>query len=222
MEPAILGEFENDTNLSNKGERLALDDSEGEKIFSFPYDDSPPWPTLPDGDGPSLVLIDPGNTPEEELDEGSRWRPAHLDFGAPNASDDWSYDLWPRMQFGPLAGADPLVSGPDLISGPGGLSNFMLYAQGFDLGATAADELSIVDIQSLDNSRYLTLTYQLRSELPIATVTAEVSSDLQSWSPDVIILSQQDNNDGTFTITVRDSQPTTSEQRRYIRVRIEE
>ena len=222
MEPAILGEFENDTNLSNKGERLALDDSEGEKIFSFPYDDSPPWPTLPDGDGPSLVLIDPGNTPEEELDEGSRWRPAHLDFGAPNASDDWSYDLWTRMQFGPLAGADPLVSDPDLISGPGGLSNFMLYAQGFDLGATAADELSIVDIQSLDNSRYLTLTYQLRSELPIATVTAEVSSDLQSWSPDVIILSQQDNNDGTSTITVMDSQPTTSEQRRYIRVRIEE
>ena len=219
---SIIGEFADETNLSNKGERLALDDSAGAKIFSFPYDDSPPWPTLPDGDGPSLVLIDPINTPEEDLDEGSRWRAAHIDFGAPNASDDWSYDIWARQFLGPLDGADPLISGPDLIAGPGGLSNFMLYAQGFDLGATPADQLNIVEIQNLDNSSYLTLTYQLRSQLPLATITAEVSDDLQSWSPNVVVLSQQDNNDGTATITVRDTQPTLSGQQRYIRVRIEE
>ena len=220
--PAIMGEFGDDTNLSNKGERLALEDSAGEKIFSFPYDDSPPWPTLPDGDGPSLVLTDPINTPEEDLDEGSRWRSAHIDLGAPNAADDWSYDLWTRLSLGPLDGADPLISGPDLITGPSGLSNFMLYAQGFDLGATSADQLNIVEIQNLDESSYLTLTYQLRSQLPLATITAEVSDDLQNWSPNVVVVSRQDNNDGTVTITVRDSQPTLSGQQRYIRVRIEE
>ncbi len=220
--PAIMGEFGDDTNLSNKGERLALEDSAGEKIFSFPYDDSPPWPTLPDGDGPSLVLTDPINTPEEDLDEGSRWRSAHIDLGAPNAADDWSYDLWTRLSLGPLDGADPLISGPDLITGPSGLSNFMLYAQGFDLGATSADQLNIVEIQNLDESSYLTLTYQLRSQLPLATITAEVSDDLQNWSPDVVVVSRQDNNDGTVTITVRDTQPTLSGQQRYIRVRIEE
>ncbi|HBM78396.1 MAG TPA: hypothetical protein DD438_09805 [Verrucomicrobiales bacterium] len=219
---AIMGEFGDDTNLSNKGERLALEDSAGEKIFSFPYDDSPPWPTLPDGDGPSLVLTDPINTPEEDLDEGSRWRSAHIDLGAPNAADDWSYDLWTRLSLGPLDGADPLISGPDLITGPSGLSNFMLYAQGFDLGATSADQLNIVEIQNLDESSYLTLTYQLRSQLPLATITAEVSDDLQNWSPNVVVVSRQDNNDGTVTITVRDSQPTLSGQQRYIRVRIEE
>ena len=220
--PAIMGEFGDDTNLSNKGERLALEDSAGEKIFSFPYDDSPPWPTLPDGDGPSLVLTDPINTPEEDLDEGSRWRSAHIDLGAPNAADDWSYDLWTRLSLGPLDGADPLISGPDLITGPSGLSNFMLYAQGFDLGATSADQLNIVEIQNLDESSYLTLTYQLRSQLPLATITAEVSDDLQNWSPNVVVVSRQDNNDGTVTITVRDTQPTLSGQQRYIRVRIEE
>ena len=220
--PAIMGEFGDDTNLSNKGERLALEDSAGEKIFSFPYDDSPPWPTLPDGDGPSLVLTDPINTPEEDLDEGSRWRSAHIDLGAPNAADDWSYDLWTRLSLGPLDGADPLISGPDLITGPSGLSNFMLYAQGFALGATSADQLNIVEIQNLDESSYLTLTYQLRSQLPLATITAEVSDDLQNWSPNVVVVSRQDNNDGTVTITVRDSQPTLSGQQRYIRVRIEE
>ena len=219
---AIMGEFGDDTNLSNKGERLALEDSAGEKIFSFPYDDSPPWPTLPDGDGPSLVLTDPINTPEEDLDEGSRWRSAHIDLGAPNAADDWSYDLWTRLSLGPLDGADPLISGPDLITGPSGLSNFMLYAQGFDLGATSADQLNIVEIQNLDESSYLTLTYQLRSQLPLATITAEVSDDLQNWSPNVVVVSRQDNNDGTVTITVRDTQPTLSGQQRYIRVRIEE
>ncbi len=222
MEPAVLGEFGSDTNLSNKGERLALEDPFGEKIFSFPYGEKAPWPTQPDGDGPSLVLIDPLGTPEEELDEGSRWRMSFLDHGAPDLADDWSYELWIRKFHGPLAAGDPLLSDPDLVPGPGGLSNFMLYAQGYDLGARPAHQLSIVAADYLNGSDYLTLTYQLRSDLADATVTAEVSQDLQTWSPDVVLVSEEGNADGTRTITVRDSQPVETGEERYIRVRIEE
>ncbi len=222
VEPSLFGEFATDTNLSNKGERLGLEDAAGDRIFSFPYDDKTPWPTLPDGSGPSLVLIDPLGTPEEQLDEGARWRAAHLDHGAPGLADDWSYQLWTRKFFGPLDGSDPLLTGPDLVPGPGGLSNFMLYAQGYDLGSTAAHQLSIVDMDRLNDSLHLTLTYQLRSDLTGATVTPEVSRDLQTWSPDVVVVSEEQNGDGTTTITVRDSQPITSGEDRYIRIRIEE
>ena len=98
----------------------------------------------------------------------------------------------------------------------------MLYAQGYDLGSTPAHQLSIVDMDLLNDSNYLTLTYQLRSDLGGATVTPEVSRDLQTWSPDVVVVSEEQNADGTRTIRVRDSQPVTGGEERYIRIRIDE
>ena len=53
-------------------------------------------------------------------------------------------------------------------------------------------------------------------------VPALSSKDLQTWSPDVVVVSEEQNGDGTTTITVRDSQPITSGEERYIRIRIEE
>jgi hypothetical protein len=98
----------------------------------------------------------------------------------------------------------------------------MLYAQGYDLGATPAHQLSIVAVDDLNGSDYLTLTYQLRADLAGATVTVEVSEDLQTWSPDVALISKEENGDGTNTITVRDAQPVKAGRDRYIRVRIGE
>lgn len=216
----IIGEFDLSTNLSNKGERLACDDARGRKIFSFPYDDDAPWPLSPDGTGPSLVLIDPLNTPESELDEGLRWRASLLDFGAPGLADEDSYELWTRKFFGPLDGANPALADPDAIPGPGGLTNFMLYAQGFDLGTRPAHELSIVGVTRLDESDYLTLTIQFRNDLHEPIIVAEVSDDLVNWSSTVVAVSAEDHGDGTSTLTVRDENPITQGQDRYIRVRI--
>ncbi|MAT45868.1 MAG: hypothetical protein CMO35_00380 [Verrucomicrobiaceae bacterium] len=46
-------------NLSNGGERLALEDGLGNTIVSVLYDDKNGWPESADGDGYSLVLVDP-------------------------------------------------------------------------------------------------------------------------------------------------------------------
>ncbi len=46
--------------LSNNGESIRLVDAGGNLIDSVFYDDSDPWPTEPDGNGPSLELIDAG------------------------------------------------------------------------------------------------------------------------------------------------------------------
>lgn len=44
--------------LSNGGEPIALKDANGVLVDSLRYDDVSPWPTKPDGDGPTLVLCD--------------------------------------------------------------------------------------------------------------------------------------------------------------------
>jgi hypothetical protein len=53
---SILAPFSDGTNLADGGERITLTDARGAELASVEYDDSPPWPTTPDGDGPSLEL----------------------------------------------------------------------------------------------------------------------------------------------------------------------
>ncbi|MFM1560245.1 MAG: hypothetical protein ACKJSK_13105, partial [Roseibacillus sp.] len=220
--PAILGEFGNDTHLSNKGERLALLDAVGNFIFNFSFSDDPPWPTTPDGGGPSLVLIDPPNTPVNELGDGTRWRASLLAFGAPDLADTMSFELWTRMTYGPLDGTDPATAGPLVIpSGPGHLSNLMLYAQGQDLSNGAVSELNVIDVVIENGKQYLTLSFQIRNDLTgISSVVTEVSEDLINWSPAVEVVSQTENGDGTTTITVRDFISQSSSRQRFIRLRI--
>jgi len=46
-------------NLSNSGETIILKDANGVVIDFVNYDDLLPWPLEPDGDEPSLALVDP-------------------------------------------------------------------------------------------------------------------------------------------------------------------
>lgn len=70
-----------DGSLANDGERLELLDREGTLVTSVHYHDSEPWPTSPDGAGPSLEFSadlsdsDP-NTPES-------WQPSATPGGSP-------------------------------------------------------------------------------------------------------------------------------------------
>jgi plastocyanin len=56
--------------LNNSGEHLVLVDAALNVIDSVNYDDSDPWPTLADGSGPSLELIDPG----AGHNDGTNWQ----------------------------------------------------------------------------------------------------------------------------------------------------
>lgn len=53
-----LGQF--DFGFSAGGELLRLFDASSVLVDTVSYDDDEPWPTEPDGDGPTLELIDPG------------------------------------------------------------------------------------------------------------------------------------------------------------------
>ncbi len=69
--------------LSNGGEDIVLLDLVDNVVDSLTYDDQAPWPTAPDGDGPSLTLCNP------DLDNslGENWH-ASVNFVAVNADGD--------------------------------------------------------------------------------------------------------------------------------------
>ncbi len=59
----VIGDFGRDPGgfgLSGGGELITLKNANGVLIDEVEYDDKSPWPTEPDGDGPTLQLIDPG------------------------------------------------------------------------------------------------------------------------------------------------------------------
>ncbi|WP_372756562.1 choice-of-anchor I family protein [Mariniflexile sp.] len=58
--------------LGNGGELLQIVNSNQTVISQVEYDDASPWPTSPDGNGPSLELLNPSNP----LNEGTNWTAA--------------------------------------------------------------------------------------------------------------------------------------------------
>jgi hypothetical protein len=81
-EPRVLGAW-GDRRLSNAGEAIELRDSVGTAIASFTFEDGAPWPTAADGEGPSLVLIQPLSTPVNEYGQPSRWTVSTYAGGSP-------------------------------------------------------------------------------------------------------------------------------------------
>ncbi len=91
--------------LTNGGERVTLRDETGAVIHDFTYDSAAPWPTTPDGQGPSLEIIDPFG----DYDDATNWRasfeiggtPGGLGAGA-DSDGDGQPDGWEI-----LLGTDP-------------------------------------------------------------------------------------------------------------------
>ena len=73
----IAGEYSG--RLDNSGERLTVQDAQGQVLLDFTYGTTAPWPTTPDGAGPSLEIIDPNAA----LDSATNWRASGAMGGSP-------------------------------------------------------------------------------------------------------------------------------------------
>ncbi|MGC6427132.1 MAG: CotH kinase family protein [Akkermansiaceae bacterium] len=80
----LAGEFENESGLKNSGERLTVNAITGEIIVDFEFNDRSPWPEAADGEGASLVLINPLTAPSHEA--ATQWR-LGASGGNPASSD---------------------------------------------------------------------------------------------------------------------------------------
>ena len=82
-------------SLSNGGESVGLYTATGVLIEGFTYDDEPPWPTSPDGTGPSLEIKDPLG----DHNDAANWRASRVSGGSPGESGALQGDFW-GMLFG--------------------------------------------------------------------------------------------------------------------------
>ncbi|MGI9242390.1 MAG: lamin tail domain-containing protein, partial [Verrucomicrobiales bacterium] len=83
--PGVTPAGEYGGRLSNDGELVELVDADGAILRRFAYNDQLPWPTAPDGDGLSLVLVAPLTNPDHA--QASSWRPSVNLGGSPGESD---------------------------------------------------------------------------------------------------------------------------------------
>jgi hypothetical protein len=78
----VTGEFANGSGLSNLGERIRLEGVDGSVLIDFTYGTGFPWPSMADGFGRTMVLVDPALPADPRS-----WRPSASAFGNPGTSD---------------------------------------------------------------------------------------------------------------------------------------
>jgi hypothetical protein len=101
-----------DSGLNDNGERLVLLDDLFAIVDEVEFDDGPPWPVTPDGLGPSLELIDPGQGNNDPRNWHASIAPAGHTAGAQNSVFDtvlppWIEDV--QATADPQPDLDPIV-----------------------------------------------------------------------------------------------------------------
>ena len=207
----VAGEYSGD--LNNDGEQLVITDAAGEVVLDFTYNDADPWPASADGDGYSLVLINPESLPEPSA--AASWRTSAVAGGSPGASDSVDYLSWKGD-----VGIDSDTGDPD----SDGLTNFMEYALGSDPLEHSPEFAPQAGIRSFlidEVSReYLVIDIRRRLGADAVTVTPQFSSDLLTWSGGteaLVPVSVVNNNDGTETLTYRSVDPVSTEVNLFVR-----
>lgn len=92
-------------SLRNSGELISLTLANGESIQNFTYLDIDPWPREADGDGFSLVLINPESGPEHN--DPFNWRASASPGGTPGTDDTIDLATWSALFGSPASNSDP-------------------------------------------------------------------------------------------------------------------
>ena len=159
----VAGEFAG-FKLSDSGERLRLSMLDGSVLQEMQYNDKEPWPTEPDGTGPSLTLKDPttmdGYAPAE-------WYASNKIGGSPGA----------------LESSDP----GDLDQDGDGLTALIEEALGSsDSDASSGPANTAIRKEALevdgDTASYWTFQTTRSATVDAFVYEMEVSSDLNIWN----------------------------------------
>ncbi|MDB6151102.1 MAG: hypothetical protein JWQ44_2550 [Chthoniobacter sp.] len=195
-------------------------------VDAVTYGDTAPWPTSPDGGGPSLERVnwraygdDPGNWRASIGNDG-----LSLNGGNPARPPALTFAEWQSLYFtaAEMAAAETggLAADPDRD----GLANVFEYAHGRNPLVSDAQNVSSKALAS-DGAAgpFLTLQYRRTSGWRGMEFHVDTSGDLRGdWNlgAGVVIGTPVPQDDGTEIITARDTVPSTDGAQRFIRLRV--
>lgn len=192
----IMGEFADDSGLSNSGERLWLIAVDGSAVRDFAYNDRAPWSLAADGIGRSLVLRNPSSNPDHRLP--ASWQSSSTTGGTPGGTDAITFAEWAARH-----------GDPDLLpnSDQDNDSRVALleYARGGDPTVAEGPAHTVsIGIDPVDGAVIVSFRRNLQAEE--LRIELETSDDLLLWQPagDTWIFAGEELlEDGTARVSYR-------------------
>lgn len=206
----IAGEYSG--NLANSGETIALTTVYGADIRRFAWQDAAPWPAAADGDGPSLVLVNPSANPDHSLpaswQAGAGGR-AHPNEPKGGGGGESPYAAW-KAEHGIASDADD--------SDGDGVPAVLEFFHGRN--PASADAGGDFTAARLPDG---TLRFLIRRSLSAAGVapTIEASTDLTEWTPVAVTpVSQTPDGSGAEILTFDAPAIPAAPPRQYFRASV--
>lgn len=203
----ITGQYSG--NLSNGGERLLWQTAANATLKDFTYDDEGAWPLAPDGNGPSLVLINPSTHPNHSLP--ASWRASGIHGGTPGYAEppliDW---LITQTITDPTGQGDQDNDGlPDLIE----------YALG--LNPNTANPSGLVSgFSTVGDEEYMTLVVNRPLAVTDVIYQGEASTGLIAWGNAVLVGSIDHPATGLQTQVWRHPAPKNTNDQQFMRLKV--
>jgi hypothetical protein len=210
----LTGPYEG--RLDNLGETIRLTAENGSIIKEFTYGDNDPWPEGADGEGYSLILINPSANPDHG--HPANWRSSANRLGRPGTTKGTTYAAWKNE-----IGATSDEADPD----GDGLTTFAEYALGSSPFVSSTSSLPAAALSYFAagpaNGVFPTITFHRRLDADDVTYDIESSSSLlaSQWQAGAgILVSESNNGDGTATMVYRTAQPLTTNQNVFLRLKM--
>lgn len=206
----VLGQWSG--KLSNGGETLRLATEGGSVVQEFTYNDKLPWPNCADGDGYSLVLINPFSLPIHN--NPANWRCSIQINGNPGSSDALA----------------EFTGDPNSDNDADGLQALLEHFLGSsDIDPKSGSDLyshsTVTMITDNTSTEHLTITFRRKLGTDDLKHQVEVSTDLteegwQAGNAHAVIISETHNADGTVTQTWRSVAAINNSDKLFIRLNV--
>ena len=178
----VVGPFAWESGLSNKGERISLEDPDGSLVFSVAYADSSPWPALADGAGFSLALttLEAG----QNLDLAEAWKALPQAGEQAFPMTDNSFILWQANQFGVNELLNENISGVHADPDGDGFNNLQefFYATNPLTADHPSGQLRII-AEKEGQETFSSLEFTHALAIPKGLWTLETTDNLIDWTP---------------------------------------